>query len=300
MPDLPVLGCLNPGRWIGGHSEPPTGWLATRPMLPVSKLASPTLLSGWTKTLSWLFVERAIRYGSINARSLSGWPSWPEEGTGCGWRRLHGGNWVYLSAAGGLDTPVWMGSHSVNPRAGLGDFLGEGDLIRLNSFDRSWINLAGSLLPERCRPAYKKDPVLRAIPGPHSGRFTPESLERFWASAFHLTSRSDRMGYRLSGEALSHANGADLVSQGMALGEIQVPGDGQPIVMMSDHPTTGGYTCIATVARCDLPLLAQAPLGEGRVRFTAIEPVEAQSLLRNAVEQIDTGIEFPEEEWLQW
>ena len=75
------------------------------------------------------------------------------------------------------------------------------------------------------------------------------------------------MGYRLRGEALSHANGADLVSQGMALGEIQVPGDGQPIVMMSDHPTTGGYTCIATVARCDLPLLAQAPLGEGRVRF---------------------------------
>ena len=237
----------------------------------------------------------------VNQRQIPLWVAFlARRGDRVRLEKVAGGNWLYLSAAGGLDTPVWMGSHSINPRAGLGDFLGEGDLIRLNSFDRSWINLAGSLLPERCRPAYKKDPVLRAIPGPHSGRFTPESLERFWASAFHLTSRSDRMGYRLSGEALSHANGADLVSQGMALGEIQVPGDGQPIVMMPDHPTTGGYTCIATVARCDLSLLAQAPLGEGRVRFTAIEPVEAQSLLRNAVEQIDTGIEFPEEEWLQW
>ncbi len=210
------------------------------------------------------------------------------------------GNWVYLSTAGGLDTMAWLGSRSVNPRAGLGRHQGDGDVLQMKSLPLSRINLAGSILPEKFQPDYQENPVLRAIPGPHTDRFTPESLDGFWHSEFCLTSRSDRMGYRLAGEALDHAGGADLVSQGMVLGEIQVPGDGQPIVMMADHPTSGGYTCIATVARHDLPLLAQAPLGEGRIRFTATVPGEALKLLRDAVHQVDTGIQFPEEEWLQW
>ena len=214
--------------------------------------------------------------------------------------KIAGGNWVYLSAAGGFNSPEWLGSRSVNPRAGLGRQMGEGDLIPLKSYKPLVSSLAGSELSKKCRLEYQENPVIRVVPGPHTDRFTPESLGVFWRSEYLLTSRSDRMGYRLVGEALDHVGGADLISQGMVLGEIQVPGDGQPIVMMPDHPTTGGYTCIATVARCDLPLLAQLPLGEGRIRFAAIEPVEALKLLRDAVHQVDTGLQLPEEDWLQW
>lgn len=237
----------------------------------------------------------------VNQRSVPLWVSFlARKGDRVHLEKVTGGNWVYLSAAGGLDTSEWLGSRSVNPRVGLGRQQVEGDLLPLNSFKPSLSSLAGSILPEKFQPGYQENPVLRAIPGPHTDRFTPESLDVFWHSEYRLTSRSDRMGYRLNGEALDHVSGADLVSQGMVLGEIQVPGDGQPIVMMPDHPTTGGYTCIATVARCDLPLLSQALLGEGRIRFAAIEPPEAQKLLRVAVHRVDTGIQFPEEDWLQW
>ncbi len=237
----------------------------------------------------------------VNQRSIPLWVSFlARKGDRVRLEKVTGGNWVYLSAAGGLDTPEWLGSRSVNPRVGLGRQQGEGDLLPLKSFKSSLSSLAGSELPGKCRPEYQENPVIRAVPGPHADRFRPESLDVFWHSEYGLTSRSDRMGYRLAGEALDHLRGADLVSQGMVLGEIQVPGDGQPIVMMPDHPTTGGYTCIATVARCDLPLLAQAPLGAGRIRFVAVEPPEAQKLLRDAVHQVDTGIQFPEEDWLQW
>jgi biotin-dependent carboxylase-like uncharacterized protein len=237
----------------------------------------------------------------INGRPI---PLWMAFLGRCGDRvtveKVPGGNLAYLSAAGGLHTPEWLGSRSVTPRAGLGQYLGEGDMIHLRPEQPLRVNLAGGNLPEKHRPAYRDKPLLRAVPGPHLDRFTPQSLDRFWGSEFGLTNRSDRMGYRLHGEPLAHVDGADLVSQGMVLGEVQVPGDGQPIIMMPDHPTTGGYTCVATVARCDLPLLAQAPMGTGRIRFTAIEPAAALQLLRNAVNGVDAGIEFPEEEWLEW
>ena len=214
--------------------------------------------------------------------------------------KVAGGNWVYMSVSGGLNTPKRLGSRSTNRRAGLGDVLAEGDTLPIVPAEHSLLSLAGSTLPETCRPDYPLNPILRAIPGPHMDRFTPESLNAFQNTAYLLTSRSDRMGYRLSGEELTHVRGADLVSQGMVLGEVQVPGDGQPIVMMPDHPTTGGYTCIATVARCDLPLLAQAPLGEAQVRFKPVEIEPARIVFVTTVRQIDAGIQRPEEEWRQW
>lgn len=214
--------------------------------------------------------------------------------------KVAGGNWVYLAASGGLETPIWLSSHSTNLRAGLGKRFKKGDVLSVGPIKKQAIALAGRFLPANCRPSYKSTPLLRAIPGPHTSLFTPESREGFWEREYLVTSRSDRMGYRLAGDALQHIHGADLISQGMALGEIQVPGDGQLIVMMPDHPTTGGYTSIATVSRCDLPLLAQAPFGEARVRFELITASEAQGLLRETVKQIDDGIQFPEEEWLAW
>ena len=84
----------------------------------------------------------------------------------------------------------------------------------------------------------------------------------------------------------------------MVLGEVQVPGDGQPIVMMPDHPTTGGYTCIATIIRADLPLLAQAEPERTEIHFEWIDVAAAQGIYRQMLEKMESGIQTEEAEWL--
>lgn len=237
----------------------------------------------------------------VNQRTIPLWTAFlVQKGDQVYLEKTPGGQWAYLAAAGGLQTQKWMGSRSVYPRAGLGRLTETGDILGVARWSSFQNRLAGSVLPDHLRPEYHDSPIIRAIPGPHTDRFVMDSLDFFWHSEFLLTSRSDRMGYRLNGSGLRHIHGADLVSQGMVLGEIQVPGDGQPIVMMPDHPTTGGYTCIATIIRCDLPMLAQASFGEARIRFLPDEPDQARDLYRSMVHRIDTGILLPDEEWQAW
>ncbi len=238
----------------------------------------------------------------VNGQPLPLWMSFlGRPGDRIALEKVSGGNWVYLAAAGGLLTPSWMGSRSMYPRAGLGQFLSAGDRLPLVLPPNGFIDLAGRSVPEKNRPKYVSAPevLLRAIPGPHQDRFEPQSLIAFEREMFQVSPRSDRMGYRLVGPSLVHLNGADLVSQGMVLGEVQVPGDGQPIVMMPDHPTTGGYACIATVIHHDLPLLAQAEPDVARLRFRWVDVKIAQDLYRQAVEKIDNNIISEEDSWLQ-
>ena len=118
--------------------------------------------------------------------------------------------------------------------------------------------------------------------GPQHDHFTPEAMNHFFATAYTLTTAADRMGIRLQGERLTHrvrpdgtlANG--IISDGLVAGSIQVPPNGQPIVMMVDHQTTGGYPKIATVIRADLPLLAQCLPGD-TARFRAVSVAEASA-----------------------
>jgi allophanate hydrolase subunit 2 len=105
--------------------------------------------------------------------------------------------------------------------------------------------------------------------GPQSDGFTREALERLLSETYRLETTSDRTGCRLSGPLLTHTGSAEIVSDGMLPGSIQVPPDGQPIVMLADSPTTGGYAKIGTVVTSDLPRLAQLLPGEGRVSFVA-------------------------------
>ncbi len=116
--------------------------------------------------------------------------------------------------------------------------------------------------------------------GPQDDHFTSEGLAAFVESEYEVTRSSDRMGYRLCGLAVTHCDKADIVSDGVVTGSVQIPGDGQPIVMMADHQTTGGYPKITTVIRADLPLLAQCLPGD-LVRFRAVSIAEAQEALRN-------------------
>jgi antagonist of KipI len=107
--------------------------------------------------------------------------------------------------------------------------------------------------------------------------FPEESLQTFLTSPFQVTPQSNRMGYRLSGPALRHRGAADVLSDAVVTGSIQVPADGQPIVLMADRQTTGGYAKIATVISVDLPAMAQARPG-AKVSFRPVSVDEAQEL----------------------
>ena len=211
--------------------------------------------------------------------------------------KCSGGNWVTLAVSGGVRSQVWMGSRSVYPKAGLGGLLKDGDRLPIAEANVNSRRLAGRSYTKSGQPSYGEDILIKAIPGPQYQRFTSESQLAFWHQAFSVTSRSDRMGYRLAGRKLSREKGSEMVSQGMVLGQIQVPPDGQPIVMMPDHPTTGGYPSIGVISRVDLPLIAQAEPGSSSVKFKLININEAQKQLVEALYHIDR-VESPEEE--QW
>ena len=111
-------------------------------------------------------------------------------------------------------------------------------------------------------------------------RLSEEGLNTFLSSAYTVTQRSDRMGYVLEGPTIQHRKGPDIISDGTAFGSIQVPGSGQPIILLADRQTTGGYVKIATVITCDLPMITQALPGY-EVRFRTVGLQQAQELVNS-------------------
>jgi antagonist of KipI len=128
-------------------------------------------------------------------------------------------------------------------------------------------------------PAYHAEPVIRVMPGKDRAALNEDSLERFHKERYVISPQSDRMGYRLEGVKLKLELGQpmDRLSEAVTYGTVQVPADGQPIILMADHQTIGGYPVIAQVGRVDLPILAQARPGT-RVAFERITYEEAQQL----------------------
>jgi KipI family sensor histidine kinase inhibitor len=175
---------------------------------------------------------------------------------------------AYLALKGGIDVPVALGSLSTDLQSGFGGFAGRA----LRAGDR----LAVAAAAERSAavaPRPGPHPVrvtVRVVLGPQEDHFDPETLARFLADPWRVGPTSDRVGCRLEGEPLRHRGPAEILSDGMVPGSIQVPPDGKPIVMTADGPTTGGYPKIANVVTADLPLLAQLVPGEGEVRFEAV------------------------------
>jgi antagonist of KipI len=236
---------------------------------------------------------------SVNKRPLPLWMGFiGKPGDHIRIEKVPGGNWAYLAGAGGIQSEVWMGSRSAYPAAGLGRKLTYGDRLPLGIPPAEAELVSGRSFSPVARPAYSEEPMIRVIPGPHLAWFTSESWDVFCQGAYDVSTQSNRMGYRLTGPTLAHHKGADLVSQGMVQGEIQVPGDGQPIVMMPDHPTTGGYTCIATVIKADLPLFAQVEPGRGSVRFSPISLVAAHAAWVEVKEKISSATPFEEDAWI--
>ena len=122
---------------------------------------------------------------------------------------------------------------------------------------------------------------MRVIPGPQEEMFTEEGIRTFYESAYEISSHSDRMGFRLSGPAVASKNGYDILSDGIVNGSIQISGTGEPIVMMADRQTTGGYAKIASLIDVDIPLFAQLRPGR-KVQFENCTVKEAQRLMSEA------------------
>jgi biotin-dependent carboxylase-like uncharacterized protein len=199
----------------------------------------------------------------------------------------------YVAFGGGVDVPVVLGSRATYLRGRLGGL--EGRALRRDDV----LRLGATAGPARRRavatraiPDWRPEPVLRVVLGPQADRFTDEGIAALLGGSYEVLPQSDRMGARLQGPRIAHARGHDIISDGIAPGAVQVPGDGQPIVLLVDRQTTGGYTKIATVCSFDIPRVGQAKPGQ-RVRFTAVDVAEAQRLFRAAAADI-ANVELPE------
>jgi antagonist of KipI len=175
---------------------------------------------------------------------------------------------AYVGFAGGLDVPTVLGSRATDLGSGFGGLEGRalrpGDRLSLGAAPSSRASALG-----RHAPDISPSGSVRIVFGPQDDHFSPETRALFLSETWQVLTTSDRVGCRLSGRRLEHRGAAEIVSDGMVMGSVQVPPDGQPIVMMADAPTTGGYPKIATVVSADLPKLAQLLPGEGRVSFEA-------------------------------
>jgi antagonist of KipI len=171
-----------------------------------------------------------------------------------------------------------------------GRFLQAGDLLQTGKPRRPLVELSARTLRDEARPSYRESPTVEVILGPQAAGFDEQSVDTFLSSEYRISRSSDRMGYRLEGPPLRHTGGADLTSEGMAMGAVQVPADGQPIAMMADCATAGGYPKIASVISADLPLLAQCTPAEDSVRFRETTIEAAQAKFRALIERLKSGI----------
>jgi antagonist of KipI len=219
-------------------------------------------------------------------------PLWSSFFVRAGWKirlnKINTGMWAYLAVAGGFQTQPVLDSRSTYLHGGFGGLEGRtlqaGDVIRTGVSSPLSYEFAARTLPEEARPNYDHHPVINVILGPQMKYFTKESIETFFSSEYSMSLRSDRMGYRLEGPPLNHRGKPELISEGLTSGAIQVPPNGQPIVMMADCPTTGGYPKIGTVASADLPLIAQCMPGKSKIRFRGTTVAKAQEKYRAVFE----------------
>jgi antagonist of KipI len=225
----------------------------------------------------------------LDGRPLQGWrPFAAPEGAVLTFGNARDGLRAYLAVAGGIDVPVVLGSRSTFTRGGLGGFDGRalqhGD--RLCSGETSGERVEGRAFSPEDIPVYGHDHAVRVVLGPQDEAFTPEGISTFLSATYAVTPKSDRIGCRLEGPAVSHTASPDIVSDGNPFGAVQVAGDGLPMVLVADRGTTGGYTKLATVISVDLPRLAQALPGD-RVSFREVSLIEAHRALRESEAALD-------------
>src|SRR6266478_6080208 len=209
------------------------------------------------------------------------------------------GSFTYLAIEGGIAGEPMFGSLAVNARAGLGSPYPR----PLQAGDELQTSGASGAAERRIDLPATADTPIRVVMGPQDDDFAADAKKLLLDREWKVSATSDRMGYRLEGPAIKHLHGHNIVSDGTVNGSIQVPGNGAPIVLMTDRGTSGGYPKIATVISADFGRFAQTPAGTG-FRFKAVTMAEAQAeakafaaLLRSlpnrlrAAENFDLNIE---------
>ena len=199
----------------------------------------------------------------------------------------------YLSIAGGFDATPELGSCSTHLRSGLGGFSG-----RAFASNQNATATVGDVLPTILNHAINGHGLfsheyfvghhlrrssrqrLRVLKGPQASQFSTSAIQQFYGSSFIISQQSDRMGYRLEGNSINYADGGNMISDPTITGSIQVPASGDPIVLMADCPTTGGYPKIATLCSVDCGQLAQLAPGS-EITFEQISIEQSQALLRD-------------------
>jgi biotin-dependent carboxylase-like uncharacterized protein len=230
----------------------------------------------------------AVRNAEVAGRSVSFNESCTlDDGESLTLGVVRGGTFSYLAIEGGVKGEPMFGSLAVNARAGLGSPfprpLQAGDVLDVDA--------AKATAERRIDLPARSDGPICVVMGPQDDEFG-EAKDLFLRSEWRISATSDRMGYRLEGPTIKHLHGHNIVSDGTVNGSIQVPGNGQPIVLMPDRGTTGGYPKIATVISADLGRFAQIPAGR-TFRFQAVTMAEAQTetramadLLRRLLERV--------------
>lgn len=218
---------------------------------------------------------------------------------------------AYLAVAGGFKIPTIMNSKSTYLRAEIGGFNGRalqaGDQLEFGSpsdlstriiehpgkksANQQFVEMEWTVAADLI-PIHQNKSTIRVMKGRQFHLFTKESQNKLFHEPFEVTAQSDRMGYRLKGPKLTLQNAAEMISEAVNFGTIQVPSDGNPIVLLADRQTTGGYPKIGQIATVDLPLMAQAKPGDS-IKFTEISRDEAQHLLlerEKKIQQLKQGI----------
>ena len=277
---IPVSGALDPvalraANVVAGNPEGMAG-LEIALAGPVLEAAAESVRVAVAGGTTGLVVERVTggeqRVGPLESVTL-------RRGDRVRVGAVAGSSVACLAIAGGLDLPPFMGSLSTYVRGGYGGLAGRalarGDRLPLRLAAvpaRDDVRVRGlELVPAR---------EVRVVCGPQDDYFTAEAMAAFLGSAWRVTREADRMGLRLDGPRLAHAKGANIVSDGVAPGAVQVPGNGFPIVLLADRQTTGGYPKIATVISADLPALGRVSPG-AELRFVAVSVGEAEAARRD-------------------
>ena len=213
----------------------------------------------------------------VNGHQVAMWQTLTlQEGDVVSFGRMENGCRAYLSVRGGINVPLLLGSRSTYVRGGFGGLEGRQlkteDVIEASNM--SLLSVEYSLSTKHV-PQFRNQLTAHVVLGPQDDMFTEKGLNTFLSNPYKITSEADRMGYRLEGSVIEHVSKADIVSDAILPGAVQVPRNGKPILIMRDAQTTGGYPKIAVVVTADVDLLGQAKPGDV-IEFSKVTVKEAQ------------------------
>ena len=229
---------------------------------------------------------------AINGFEVGSWrASLVREGDVISFKGVRSGCRGYICASGGIDVPLVMGSRSTYVRAGIGGYNGRplraGDRVKVGEPAPLMLRTEGFSLPHELRPDCSPSRPLMIVMGLQADAFTEEGLATLFGSEYTLSSESDRMGCRFEGAKVEHRErGADIISDAIPLGAVQIPGHGLPIAMLADRQTTGGYTKVGVLSPLSIQALVQRVPGT-KARFASASVEEATEELRTIKQTVE-------------